>query len=162
MLVNIKGYDVDIDDDDLHYAKIGGWCTHGNKLKGRTYFHKRDGRLLHRLIANAKPGQLVDHIDGNTLNNKKSNLRLCTNSQNLMNRGKTCKNTSGYKGVTWDKKKQKWVAHIMKDYRQNFVGYFTNAYDAHLARSEKIKEIHGEYANNGERAAEVGCPLREE
>jgi len=89
----------------------------------------------------------VDHIDGNGLNNKKSNLRLCTNNQNLYNRAKCKNNTSGFKGVKWKKDSKKWVAAINVNNKRIYLGQYTSKIKAHEAYVAACKKYHGEFAN---------------
>ena len=67
---------------------------------------------MHRQILNAPKGMVVDHKDGNGLNNRKSNLRLCTPAQNVRNRRPALGSSSKYKGVSRDKSRRKWLARI--------------------------------------------------
>jgi AP2 domain/HNH endonuclease len=78
-----------------------------------TTSHRRV-ELLHRLIVNPPESFEVDHINRNRLDNRKVNLRLATKSQNAMNKDRLANNTSGYKGVSWHKKSQKWRATMTK------------------------------------------------
>ncbi len=90
---------------------------------------------LHREIMKAPDGVMVDHINGNGLDNRRSNLRLCTQAENLRNQGMNKNNTSGYKGVSWNKEMGKWYAQIRIDGKVKYLGLFdkkehaANAYD---------------------------------
>ncbi len=99
---------------------------------------------------NAKKGEVVDHINRNKLDNRRANLRICTQSQNLMNRGKTKANTSGYKGVT--RYRGKWLAQIgFKDgakRRYIHIAKFDNAIEAAQAYYAVALQIAGEYARS--------------
>lgn len=108
---------------------------------------KRIGVRLHRFILNAPPDKDVDHINGNTLDCRKSNLRICNESQNAQNRGKTKSNTSGFKGVSYKKKNHKWYSQIMFDKHNYHIGYFNNPVDAAIAYDKKAIEFFGEFAN---------------
>ena len=72
--------------------------------------------------------------------------RLCSNQQNSVNKGKNKNNTSGYKGVTWDKNRNKWIAQIKKDYTHIFIGRFTNKKEAAFSFNKKSKELFGKFA----------------
>lgn len=112
------------------------------KIKGKWKTMK-----LHRLIMGCKPGdgQIVDHIDGNGLNNQDENLRFVTKSENNMNVKRLRKdNTSGYKGVT--KRGDKWCAQINKDGKQIHIGCFKTKRDAALAYNRVAKELYGDIA----------------
>ena len=95
------------------------------------------------------PSSYIDHIDNCRSNNRFSNLRLATNSQNLCNARMPRTNTSGYKGVTWSKKSQRWQAHIKVRSKSLHLGLFDAKEDAHAAvQSARIK-YHGAFANDG-------------
>jgi len=101
---------------------------------------------LSRYIMGNVPAMLdVDHIDGDKLNNRKSNLRLATRSQNLANK-RCVLSKSGLKGVSWDKGKRKWASKISKDYNSIHIGHFNNKFDAAIAYDKKAVELFGEFA----------------
>lgn len=102
--------------------------------------------LLHRLIMNATPGMLVDHINMNRLDNRRSNLRMCNKSENMRNRGKQANNVSGFKGVCLDKRRNKYKAEIKNGNTKKFLGYYATAEDAAKAYDEAATKYHGEFA----------------
>lgn len=101
-------------------------------------------RMLERELSRL---ERVDHINRDTLDNRRENLRLATHSQNAINRGKHRDNTSGYKGVSWFKRDQKWKAQIVTNRKHTYLGLFDNPIDAALAYDQAAKELHGEFAN---------------
>ncbi len=118
-----------------------GRCWYGRTLK-------RDGRPLamHRLIMDAPKGLMVDHIDHNGLNNRKSNLRLCTRKQNRRNRRPNLGGSSKYKGVCWCKSSKKFRAAISHNKKRIYLGYFHDEVEAAKAYDEKARELFGEFA----------------
>lgn len=102
---------------------------------------------MHRLLINASEGMEVDHKDGNGLNNQKSNIRLATRSQNRMNRPKQSRNTSGFKGVSWDKTHKIWMAYITLNNVQKNLGYFKSKEDAYKAYCKAGIKYHKEFAH---------------
>jgi hypothetical protein len=98
------------------------------------------------IILNAPKGIDVDHRDGDGLNNRRSNIRLATPSQNMSNHGPHKQNTSGYKGVTWNKARSKWVAQISFNRRNIGLGYFTEKEKAIEAYRNAASVLHGEFA----------------
>lgn len=99
--------------------------------------------FMHNLIAGyCKP----DHVDGNGLNNQRSNLRPATAGQNMMNRRKRPGVTSRYLGVHWYKTRNKWVAVIHRDRKRRHLGYFSSEIEAALAYDAAARELFGEYA----------------
>lgn len=105
--------------------------------------------FMHREILGAKRGELVDHIDGNKLNNQKANLRLCTRIENQRNRGISKMNTSGYKGVSYCKDtKKNWRSIIcVGDGDQVILGYYSTKEEAAFAYDKAAKIYHGEFAH---------------
>jgi hypothetical protein len=102
---------------------------------------------LHRFILGAEPGVIIDHIDGNTLNNTRANLRACSNSQNLRNsridrKGKT---HSKYKGV-YQIPDGRWRAQIMCQYKKINLGTFASEKAAALAYDFHARKLHGAFA----------------
>ena len=115
-------------------------------INGKIY---RNHRLIFLYHYGYLPKQL-DHIDRNKLNNKIENLREATQSQNMMNR-KSFKNTSSqYKGVTWDRKNQKWLSQIKINKKLIHLGRFKFETDAAKAYNIKSIELFGEYAKLNE------------
>ncbi|APM39404.1 HNH endonuclease [Clostridium kluyveri] len=95
---------------------------------------------------NAKPKQIIDHIDGNGLNNCKSNLRIVTSQQNSFNRRYKVLKTSKYKGVYWNSQFKRWKARIQVDGKRILIGTFENEEDAARAYSEKALFYFKEFA----------------
>jgi hypothetical protein len=105
------------------------------------------GELMHRLIMNAKKSQQVDHINGNKLDNRKSNLRLCSNSQNHMNKSKCTKEKSSkYKGVYWCKRKKRWRVCIKLNKKKIHIGDYKDEDAAGIAYNNAAIEIFKEFA----------------
>jgi len=109
-------------------------CARGKKIS------------MHRLILNAPQGLLVDHIDGDGLNNRKANLRLCTIAQNNRNSRPYRNATSKYKGVCWEKQCRKWYAKIRPNRKTISLGLFTNQIDAAVAYDRKAEQLFGQFA----------------
>jgi hypothetical protein len=101
---------------------------------------------MSRFILSAPDGKLVDHIDGNPLNNQNENLRLCTNAENCRNTKIYKNNTSGYKGVQSIGKQGKWFAIINCNRKQKYIGTFETKEEAAMAYNEYAKKLHGEFA----------------
>lgn len=115
---------------------------------------KIDGKLYqaHRIawvLANGEwPARAIDHKNRNRDDNRIENLRLATNSQNKANSKKPEHNTSGLKGVTWHKLRQKWAAQICKDGKNIHLGLFTSANEAHEAYIKAANQNFGEFARS--------------
>lgn len=103
---------------------------------------------MHRLVLPPPDGMFIDHIDGDKLNNQRSNLRVCTNQQNHANRGLNKNNTSGYKGVIVNG--SKWEARIKFNYKTLHLGSFSDIIDAAQMYNAKAKELFGEFARLNE------------
>lgn len=101
---------------------------------------------MHREIIGAKPHELVDHINGDSLDNRLGNLRIATRRQNAKNTGPRPNSSSQYKGVSWKAQMGKWVAQITNNYKKIHIGYFSNEEDAARAHDTVAKELHGEFA----------------
>lgn len=101
---------------------------------------------LHRAILEAKKGEYCDHINGDKLDNRRENLRLCTNAQNVQNRRLGKNNTSGFKGVFWDKVASNWYVQITANRKVFCVGRTETKEEAALLYNKKALEFHGEFA----------------
>jgi len=112
------------------------------KVGGKTY-------LAHRIIFLMHHGYLpeqIDHIDGNGLNNDIENLRAANHGQNQHNKGTQKNNTSGFKGVSWDNRTQKWQAQIKLDGKAHHLGRFDTLEAAHEAYKAAATKLHKEFA----------------
>lgn len=114
---------------------------------------KYDGRqrLAHRIIYCMFHGYVprnIDHIDGNTKNNKIENLRECTQSQNCYNRKITKNNNSGVKGVSWDKESEKWRVTVSVYGKSKYFGLYDDLELAELVADEVRVLYHGEFARS--------------
>lgn len=142
-----QGKTTTVDDEDFEWASKIKWNYHNGYARRNVKVNgKSVSYFMHRIITNA-PGKMeVDHIDGNTLNNQRKNLRVCTTSQNQANRPKSKNNTSGYKGVSWHKKNKKWFAQVNKNGKRVFGKYFESAEEAAEAYKKAAIEHFGEFA----------------
>lgn len=141
-----------VDDDIYECYKDYKWSLDGKGYPKVTVpsLTNRSGYTtlkLHRLITKPKSGEQVDHINGNKLDNRRSNLRLCNNSQNQMNQSKK-KGVfrSDYKGVCWKKQQGKWYARIGVNYKRIHLGYFNTEKEAALAYNAAALKYFGEFA----------------
>jgi len=101
---------------------------------------------LHRLIMDAPIGKCVDHINGDRTDNRKSNLRICTQAQNLYNSTAQSTSTSKFKGVSWKSDKRKWRASIKINGKCFHLGYFNDEVSAAKVYNERAIKEFGEYA----------------
>jgi hypothetical protein len=138
-------YTVLIDDEDVDKIKNINWCICiKGELRKKVYVKKvRSNIYMHRFLMN-EPNSIVDHINGNTLDNRKLNLRICTHAENMRNVSKKTKNTSGYKGVFWEK--GKWKVQLKYNYKSIHLGRFNNKIDAALAYNQAAIKYYGEFA----------------
>lgn len=143
-----KGQFAIVDDEDYDWLSQRKWQFGTGGYAGRI---QRVGRkttplLMHRVIMNAPDGTEVDHRNRNKLDNRKSNLRLCTPSQNQANTPKRGTGTSRYKGVSWAKSCDRWIAHIHINRKTRHVGSFTSELDAAKAYDAAAREYFGSFA----------------
>jgi len=127
--------------DKKYYKKIKNykWClTKLNYVESKT---NKKGIYLHQLILGKKEGFEIDHINHNTLDNRKQNLRFVTRNQNQWNR----KNVKGY---SWDKRDKKWEAYLMINKKYIHLGHFKNKQNAVNARRKAEKKYFKEFAYN--------------
>ena len=103
--------------------------------------------MIYLMFHNKLP-KYVDHIDGNKLNNKIENLREATNAQNSWNAGIRKNNTSGVKGVYWEKKSNCWHAQCFVNYQNHFLGRYKNIEEAKKVVAEFRTKHHGEFAKH--------------
>ncbi len=101
---------------------------------------------MHMAILGGKRNKEIDHRDGNGLNNQRSNLRFCTHAENMRNRNIQKNNTSGYKGVSWNKNARKWQAVIKYNGTHIYLGLFFCLVSAARTYDGKARELYGEFA----------------
>ena len=148
-----------VDDEDFERINNYHWRVNEyggmaiKKYRAQTQIYKSPGKnkkiKMHRMVLGlTDPNIKVDHIDGNGLNNQKSNLRICTMAQNGCNMLKPNNNTSGYKGVYFrkDGRPKPWFAAIMVNYKSIRIGSYLTKEEAALAYNEAAKKYHGEFA----------------
>ena len=142
-----KGYVTKLDSAD--FILFGKLKWSASVCKGGLVYAKTGGgskrKILHRLILDAKDGQIVDHVNGDTLDNRRANLRLVTKWQSNTNQGKHGKGTSSiYKGVTTYGKK--WGVHIRSEGKNIHLGLYDTEKDAALAYNVAAQFMHGQWA----------------
>lgn len=135
-----------VDDEDFDFLNQWKWSFRSNYASRADYTDKNNIKwtvLMSRVLMDNPEGMHVDHINGNTLDNRKRNLRVCTTGQNQCNsRAKSGK----FKGVSFDKTKNKWIARIQADKKPKRIGAFDTEIEAAQAYDLAAKEIHKEYA----------------
>lgn len=127
-----------VDKEDRERVEKLVWRVDHRYLRNKSVY-------LHRFILNFPKGK-VDHIDGNPLNNRRSNLRVCTQQENTMNKRGSKSSSSKFKGVSWLKRDKRWYACINKNYKTYAIGYFKNEVDAAKAYDKKAIELFGQFA----------------
>ena len=133
-----------IDVEDINLLKKYSWSISG---AGYVQTSTRPSKFLHRLILKAKKYQYVDHINGNKLDNRKQNLRLCSQQQNTQNKNKTNSITSSkYKGVYFRKDRNYWEVKISKGNRTINKGGFKAEIEAAQYYDELAEILFGEFA----------------
>lgn len=136
--------------DDSDYEKLSGykWSFSDSYAVNWTWKDSKNGRIKMEHVILGKPGKgmVIDHINGNRLDNQRSNLRVCTRAENNKNRGMNSNNTSGYKGVYWNDIGKKWQVFICINQKPTHMGLFKTKKEAALAYNEAAKEHYGEFA----------------
>lgn len=131
-----------VDASDFASVSSHSWWVNGQrypvaKINGQA-------QAMHRYIMGAGPGDVLDHIDGNPLNNRRENLRFCTHAQNMKNRRTHNTNATGYKGV--QPRDGGWLVCIHADGKRTYVGFFDDPIEAALAYDRAAKRLHGDFA----------------
>lgn len=140
--------------DNADFEWLNQWKWHA-LLRRNGKFHARrtvgahpnqKQIYIHRIIFGATSGEQIDHKNGNSLDNRRRNLRRCSTSQNSCNRGAPRTNTSGFKGVSWHKQLSMWRARIGVCSRDIYLGLFSSAVAASRAYKAAARKYHGEFA----------------
>ncbi len=150
-----------VDDEDYEWLNQWKWHAHYNRHghypyaqrvfivnKKLTWRWRGNQQIIfmHRVILNTPAGLFTDHIDRNTLNNQRKNLRICSTSQNSMNSKMKKNNTSGFKGVDFHKRNKRWRVTIQLNEKRYFIGNFKNKIEAAQSYNEAALKYHGEFA----------------
>lgn len=149
-----RGYVAIVDDCDAERVLPHSWrvdMAHNSLRYARASLGRRsDGDRrdvqLHRFILDAPADVLVDHRNHDGLDNRRSNLRLATASENSSNRRSLPGATSAFLGVTWHRQAQRWQAAIKKDRRSKYLGLYESEIAAARAYDAAAQHIHGEFA----------------
>jgi len=143
----ICGTEILIDEEDFDLVGRYKWAI---SHTGKNYYAittLSNGQRMHRMIMKAKDGQIIDHKNGNGLDNRRENLRFCTNTENSRNQGLTKRNKTGFKGVSWSKTRKGFMAQISCDRKVKMLGVFDCPFKAARAYDAAALELHGEFAN---------------
>lgn len=141
-----------VDDSDFDFLNQYKWYA---RKDGKNFYanrHKRiEGKLttitMHGALVEYQPGTEIDHKDGNGLNNQRSNLRLCTRIENQRNSRPMCNKThSRFKGVSWNRRHNRWRARVTSDNITISLGCFETEIEAAIAYDQAAKKLHGEFA----------------
>jgi hypothetical protein len=133
-----------VDAADYEWLSQWNWHLYGRgyavrSAKGKTIF-------MHREIMKPPKGMVVDHIDGNPRNCYRSNLRICTRTENARNRAKQAGASSQFKGVWWDRRVRKWCVAIQFEHQDIWLGYHNDEVEAARAYDRAAVELFGVFA----------------
>lgn len=152
-ILTASGDRIIVDDSDHLALSMMTWHISSNgyaMTKIRTHAGPKNTGI-HRVIMGLSYGDglEVDHINGDKLDNRRLNLRVCTTSENGRNRGSTRLNRSGLKGIAYDPERGKFMAKIQVAGKQKNLGRYSTAEEAHAAYKAAAEKLHGQYANTG-------------
>lgn len=108
----------------------------------------RKTTVIWLIVHGCKPIGDIDHVNGNSTDDRLCNLREATRTQNMANKRMHKNNRSGIKGVFWDTQRKKWRAQVRKDRKNHYAGHFTDKYEAGAAYLAKARELHGNFATD--------------
>ena len=126
---------------------------------GKTYTKRIHKLVAESFIPNPFNKQFVDHINNSKLDNNVRNLRYVTNQENQMNSKLSSRNSSNHKGITYNKKNNKWISQIQFNGKNKYLGCFDNIEDAVNCRVKKAKEVFGEYINSCEKEINININI---
>ena len=138
-----------VDDEDFQKVDSFNWYINNTGYAMTGCCRDKTEKTMHYLIVQQLQSRIIDHINGNKLDNRKLNLRYCNYSQNNCNRPKQKNNKSGYKGVYFDKSTEKWIAQIKDNPKlahSKTLGRYNTAEKAAEAYNRAALKYHGEFA----------------
>ena len=153
-----RGFVTIVDDEDYDRLSKYHWCYHGGGDAARGYHENGKVHIekMHQAIMGIAPeGYMIDHINGDKLDNRRCNLRFVTHQQNIFNskpkitvKGKRCR--SRFKGVTWRGDRGKWRSCITIDRKRHYIGLYDTEEEAAIAYNNAAIMLFGEYAKLNE------------
>lgn len=164
IIKSTNGYRIKVDNEDFEWLNQWRWQAveaKNGKRRVRRQF-RENGKMkhvsMHRVVMKAKKGKVLDHVNGDQLDNRKFNLRFCTIQQNNWNTGISKRNTSGLKGATYAysryrsggkmvkvKRKKPWLSQFSINGKNHFLGYYKTAKEAHKKYVKMTIKHHGEF-----------------
>jgi len=158
-IVLSKGFSTVVDAEDADVAQAANWYVAVSKVSppyAYGYVRGVGHRLLHVLVIEKQIGRTLsngeycDHIDRDSLNNRRSNLRVASARESAINRGLRKDTSSGYAGINWHKHHQQWQVRIcVASGKRKTIGYFNDLNDAIAARNMAVQSYYGEFAPQG-------------
>jgi HNH endonuclease/AP2 domain len=137
-----------LDDEDQKRFGIYRWSLSGNGYLQR-HHTKEDGKhtkiRLHQEIMGFPKGVLIDHINGNKLDNRRQNLRIVDDKGNSENQARSSKNTSGFRGVSWNKAAKKWQAYVHENRKMIHLGFYDDLNQAAEIAAEYRRQHYKSY-----------------
>jgi AP2 domain len=146
-----QGQNAIVDAEDFQWLSQWNWFA----VRSRNTWYARRRPIsngvkttihMHRLILGCAPHEEGEHKNGNGLDNRRENLRRATRSQNMQNVRRRSDNSSGYRGVSWDSKHNRWSAFIAAHNVHTLLGRFLAAEEAARAYDEAAQKLHGQFA----------------
>jgi hypothetical protein len=143
----IEGEEILIDEEHVHLLEKYTWRLFTPPRSRNKYLTRRsNGKLLffhHAVVGRPPDGMVTDHVNGRSLDNRRSNLAFTSDSSNVQKGILYSSNTSGYKGASWCKRKNRWVANTYVGNKQVHLGSYKTKEEAARAYDAKVREIHG-------------------
>lgn len=148
-----QGYSAIVDKDD--YDELSKYKWNARVHRGGLVYAVRTSRriagkqysiAMHRVVLKARAGVIIDHINGNSLDNRKKNLRICSHKENCRNMRARSSGTSRYRGVSWNSECRKWCAQIVVDGKRLYLGLFEKELAAAKAYDSAAKKHFGAFA----------------
>jgi len=143
----IGGIAVLVDECQVAHIRQSAWYARRSTDRRRVYFYGRPGRWttsLHRFLTGAKKGEVVDHINGDTLDNRLCNLRVVTHTENNRN-SRRKPNSLGYIGIVFAPQTRRYYGRVKTGQKQHYTSSFFNPEDAARARDALVLRLHGSH-----------------